>query len=82
MAGTGLLSVVLLLGACKAKQAATHVEVPVNTAADLPAWVRYRPVTDDYYIGIGQCPKARPDYMETANKTAQNDLASEISVNV
>jgi hypothetical protein len=54
----------------------------VNTEADLPAWVRSRPVTDTYYIGIGQCPKVRDDYQETAKKNALNDLASEISVTV
>ena len=72
----------MLLGACKSKQVATQVEVPVNTEAELPAWVRSRPVTDTYYIGIGQCPKGRDDYQETAKKNALNDLASEISVNV
>ncbi len=78
----GLLLVILLFGACKSKQVATQVEVPVNKEAELPAWVRSRPVTDTYYIGIGQCPKGRADYLETAKKNALNDLASEISVTV
>ncbi|MEO8733938.1 MAG: LPP20 family lipoprotein, partial [Flavobacteriales bacterium] len=73
---------ILVFGACKSKQVATQVEVPVNKEADLPAWVRSRPVTDTYYIGIGQCPKGRADYLETAKKNALNDLASEISVTV
>jgi hypothetical protein len=81
MTAYSLLTVVLL-GACRSKQTTTRTEVPVDTEAERPAWVRSRPVTETYYVGIGLCPKGRPDYQETAKKNALNDLASEISVTV
>ena len=72
----------LLFPACKSKQPAVQAEIPVATGTQRPAWVNARPVKDADYIGIGQCPKGRPDFQETAKKNALNDLASEISVTV
>ena len=72
----------VLFPACKSKQPAVKAEIPVATEAQRPAWVNARPVKDADYIGIGQCPKGRPDFQETAKKNALNDLASEISVTV
>lgn len=78
-----LLTALLVLLACKGRQTAQlPVETPVNTEAERPDWVRGRPVSSAYYIGIGLASKARPDAMETAKKNALNDLASEISVTV
>lgn len=75
-----LLPVLLVvLAACKERQVAVTPPPVVN---DAPAWVRSRPVSDAYYIGIGLCPKSRPDFQESAKKNALNDLASEISVRV
>lgn len=76
------LLVLALLGGCKSKQSVTQAEQPVSTGAERPAWVRSRPISDADYVGIGLCPKTRPDYQETAKKNALNDLASEISVKV
>ena len=72
----------VLFAACKSNRPTVQVETPVATEAQRPAWVNARPVADADYIGIGQCPKNRPDVQETAKKNALNDLASEISVTV
>ena len=75
--------VIFTLSACKGHQEVVKpAETEINTTADKPAWVRSRPISDMDYVGIGVCPKSRTDHMESAKKTALNDLASEISVRV
>lgn len=69
----------LLLLACKGPKESVGTTAPVAQNAR-PDWVRARPVTGMYYVGIGQAPKNRADFMETAKRIALNDLASEISV--
>ncbi|MBK7382126.1 MAG: LPP20 family lipoprotein [Flavobacteriales bacterium] len=77
------LIVLVAIVACKGRQRTPTGPVPVETTeAPRPEWVRSRPVSSAYYIGIGLASKARPDVMETAKKNALNDLASEISVTV
>lgn len=75
-----LLIGLMALAACKGRE--TAVVTPPPVVNEPPAWVRSRPAADGYYIGIGLCPKSRPDFQETAKKNALNDLASEISVRV
>ena len=76
-----MIALVLSFAACKgSQQAADRIETPVNTEADRPEWVRSRPITDQYYIGVGRSSKALPEPYETAKKNALNELASEISV--
>lgn len=77
-----LLAMALLAPGCKPKQEVVQTGHTAEVAPDRPAWVETRPVADGDYIGIGSCPKSRPDYQETAKKNALNDLASEISVTV
>lgn len=68
---------------CKGGQQATSSEErPLPIEPERPSWVRARPMSDAYYIGIGLANKARPDHQEAAKKNALNDLASEISVTV
>jgi hypothetical protein len=75
------LPLLALCAACgPAKELAQPAPLP--QAAPPPDWVTARPISSLYYIGIGQCPKSRPDYRETAKQNALNDLASEISVTV
>jgi hypothetical protein len=77
------LYIALALGllACKGGQRATEGPAsPADTQAARPDWVRSRPVSSMYYIGIGLASKNRPDHQESAKKAAFNDLASEISV--
>ncbi len=73
-------SVLLLLGACKPAQQVQ--QPPPPSPAVRPAWVDSRPVTGNYYVGIGIASKSRPDHQEAAKQNALNDLASEISVTV
>jgi hypothetical protein len=49
-----------------------------------PAWVKERPMSSMYYVGVAKVSKlSYPDsYQEVAKKVALNDLASEISVNI
>lgn len=77
---TLLLVPVLLSGCHVHKEAAAAL--PSEPSAPAPDWVLQRPVTASSYIGIGQCPKLRPDYRDVAKQNALNDLASEISVTV
>jgi hypothetical protein len=78
-----LLIALTVLVACKGRQnTAGPTETPVNTDAEKPSWVRGRPVSDMDYVGIGLCPKSRPDFQESAKKNALNDLVSEITVRV
>lgn len=72
----------LALLACKGRQGTVSAPVEVPQEAARPSWVQARPVDEYNYIGIGLCPKSRPDYQESAKKNALNDLASEISVRV
>lgn len=73
-----------LLALCAACGQGKELALPAPTpqADPAPDWVTARPVSSQYYIGIGQCPKSRPDYREAAKQNALNDLASEISVTV
>lgn len=80
------LLIIVALGtliACKGRhQAQGPAEQPVNTEVARPDWVKQRPSSASYYIGIGLSSKGRPDFQEAAKKNALNDLASEISVTV
>lgn len=51
-------------------------------AQEMPDWVRERPVSSVFYIGIGRAAKSDPDYMRTAKQNALKDLASELKVQV
>jgi hypothetical protein len=77
-----LLAVLFVaLVACRDKRPVVDPATTVpDPAAQRPEWVRSRPVTSSYYIGVGLASKARPDFQEAAKKNALNDLASEISV--
>lgn len=78
-----LLLSLLALAACKGSQRSRGpVDPPAQTEAPRPDWVRSRPSSSAYYIGVGLASKSRSDHQETAKKNALNDLASEISVMV
>lgn len=76
---TSFLLLLLVLAGCKGHEAAVS---PATATAPAPDWVRSRPVSDVYYIGIGGCSKTQADYQEGAKKLALNDLANEITVTV
>jgi hypothetical protein len=75
-----LLVGTLALAACKGQQQAQTTPVPVQDTR--PEWVRSRPMSNAYYIGIGLGSKARGDAQEVARKNALDQLAQEISVRV
>lgn len=80
MIRAALLIPLFMLG-CKGQQQVQDTEsVPV--AAQPPEWVRSRPVSSAYYIGIGIGNKAKAEATETARKNALDQLAQEISVRV
>jgi len=50
--------------------------------AQEPGWVKQRPVSQQYFIGIGSADKTSSGYRNRAKADALNDLASEISVSI
>lgn len=66
-----IFTILLLLTVC----------MPLS-AQEMPDWVRERPVSSVYYIGIGRALKTDRDYMQTAKQNALKDLASELKVQV
>ncbi|MGM0531507.1 MAG: LPP20 family lipoprotein [Bacteroidota bacterium] len=47
-----------------------------------PQWVKERPASEDYYIGIGMANKDQDNYISVAKNNALSDMISEISVNI
>ncbi|MFZ6052840.1 LPP20 family lipoprotein [Halocola ammonii] len=78
-----LLIFVLLLAACSGNRELADSN-PEQTEPQRPYWIKERPTTGGYYIGIGSASKTRNplDYAQVAKKNALNDLASEIKVTV
>lgn len=74
-----LVAVLALIG-CKSRQQAQAPPPPPQDAR--PEWVRSRPVSSAYYVGIGLGSKTRGDAQEVARKNALDQLAQEISVRV
>ncbi|MEM7549415.1 MAG: LPP20 family lipoprotein [Bacteroidota bacterium] len=79
-----LLIIAMLSVGCK-----SHLPTPspvrqkeLATSSYQPDWVRQKPSSPGYYIGIGNAPLAYPDYQSNAKLEALDDLASEISVTI
>ncbi len=70
-----------ILSSCGASKEA---KVEAQQLAAAPQWVKQRPITNMYYVGVAKINKLNyPDnYRESAKKMALNDLASEISVTI
>jgi len=47
-----------------------------------PKWVKNRPVSSEYYIGVSVVSKDIDNYMQLAKNKALQDLASQISINI
>ena len=47
-----------------------------------PKWVKNRPVSSEYYIGISVVKKGVENYMQLAKNKALEDLASQISIQI
>jgi hypothetical protein len=72
-----ILLILLLLAGCSpsANKSSTKVERPV--------WLSAKPVQAGYYIGIGHSAKdGSNNYIQSAKKSALEDLVSEIKVNI
>lgn len=80
MIRAALLVPLFMLG-CKSQQQVPDTDA-VPAAAQPPEWVRSRPVSSAYYIGIGIGSKSKAEANETARKNALDQLAQEISVRV
>ena len=48
--------------------------------ARIPSWIKKRPISDEYYIGISRVSTATPDFNQVAKNKALADIISEISV--
>ena len=74
--------IVLLMAGCSSSRTGTKKQTAQMDLA--PEWVKERPISSQYYIGIAKVNKQNyPDnYRDIAKRKALNDLASEISVNI
>lgn len=72
------LLVTIIVHGCGSGRALTEPDIPQ------PDWVRSRPITPGYYIGIGWARKTANvhQYQQAAKQNALSDLASEISVSI
>ena len=71
------LTVLIILGACSPKVQ------PPDPESLKPAWLKTTPYQDGYYTGIGHSVKdGTNNYIQSAKKSALDDLVSQIKVNV
>ena len=71
------IPLLILLSACSSRLHAPDPE------ALKPSWLRGEPYRDGYYTGIGHSSKdGTNNYIQAANKSALDDLVSQIKVNV
>lgn len=78
-----LLAAIIVLS-CKRQQPVAQTNTQVTESNPKPNWVSGKPSSSLYFQGIGVSQKVRGnvDHLENAKKSALNDLASEIKVNV
>lgn len=71
------LALILLIAGCSPKVAAPDPD------ALKPSWLKAEPFENGYYTGIGHSPKqGNTNYIQSAKKSALEDLVSQIKVNV
>jgi hypothetical protein len=72
-----ILIILLLLAACSPSANKLSAKV------ERPSWLTAKPVQPGYYIGIGHSAKdGSNNYIQSAKKSALEDLVSEIKVNI
>ena len=75
--------VVLMACACaNKKKTLSSTQKAVEVKREIPSWVNQRPVSSQYYIGIGRSGLEDSDPMASAKSNALQDLASEIEVKI
>lgn len=80
--GINYFLLVLLFFACKSQQPTQVIEE--SPIVSRPEWVRHRPITNEFYVGIAGASKQNGqfDYAQNAKSRALEDLVSEIKVKV
>ena len=72
-----IIPLLLLISACSSRV------LPPDPDALKPAWLKSQPYQDGYYTGIGHSQKdGTNNYIQSAKKSALDDLVSQIKVNV
>ncbi len=71
----------LLLFSCKTYQPLAPQKQEENNLMQ-PGWVRQKPSSHEYFIGIGNAPLSDLNYQSNAKLEALEDLSSEISVKI
>jgi LPP20 lipoprotein len=76
-----LLFIVLIIGGCS--PSVTNSSLKSNLQSTRPEWLTAKPIQPSYYIGIGHSTKdGTNNYIQSAKKSALEDLVSEIKVNI
>lgn len=76
-----LIFLVLIIGGCS--PSVTNSSLKSNLQNTRPEWLTAKPVQPSYYIGIGHSTKdGANNYIQSAKKSALEDLVSEIKVNI
>jgi LPP20 lipoprotein len=76
-----LLFLVLIIGGCS--PSVTNSSLKSNLQSPRPEWLTAKPIQPSYYIGIGHSTKdGTNNYIQSAKKSALEDLVSEIKVNI
>lgn len=76
-----LIFLVLIIGGCS--PSVTNSSLKSNLQSTRPEWLTAKPVQPSYYIGIGHSTKdGSNNYIQSAKKSALEDLVSEIKVNI
>lgn len=76
-----LLFLILITAGCS--PSVTNSSLKSNLQTPRPEWLTAKPVQPSYYIGIGHSTKdGSNNYIQSAKKSALEDLVSEIKVNI
>lgn len=54
----------------------------MQAGAQVPQWIKQRPISEKDYIGIGMAPLTDSNYIDVAKQNAMSDIASQIATKV
>src|ERR1043165_2323184 len=73
----------LICVSCSAQKRSKKQKAKAEPEVAKPAWLSANPAEDVYYVGIGHSVKdGTNNYIQSAKKSALEDLISEIKVNI